>query len=64
MPPLRAPITLPLSDFRVEGREEGMRACGAGRRRGRREKRLRVETWALALTEPSPRIARLVDDGG
>ena len=36
-----------------------MRAWGAGRRRGRRERRESVETWALALTEASPRIARL-----
>ena len=36
-----------------------MRAWGAGRSRGRRENLERVETWAFALTEASPRIARL-----
>lgn len=36
-----------------------MRTCGAGRRRGRRENLDRVETWAFALTEASPRMARL-----
>ena len=38
-----------------------MRACGAGSRRGRREKEESRDTWALAVTEASPRMARLVD---
>lgn len=59
MPPLLAPMTLPVSGLSLSGLEVRMRAWGAGRRRGRRENLDRVETWAFAMTEASPRMARL-----
>jgi len=56
--PENTPVTLPGTDSSLTGRVGLIMACGAGIRRGRKIHLERVDTWALASTEPSPRMAR------
>ena len=55
-------MTFPRLAGSVRGREVRISACGAGSKRGRREREESRETWALAVTEASPRMARLVNE--
>jgi hypothetical protein len=52
------PVTEPATGSRLTGRVGLMRAWGAGIKRGRKIHLERVETWAFARTEPSPKMAK------